>query len=160
MPTHPGHPHTFALSLSLSLSLTHTHTHTENYAIFIACPLQKLLRERVWMLRYTYISCIVCNDFFPLVRGKINCIMKWSEQPFGKWGGVDLFFLDFPENEESKALQNLDNKLQINDHERYNNLILRVMLCLTMHYRIHWIFEHWNTQNKVFTLDLLCLNLL
>jgi hypothetical protein len=35
-----------------------TGTHTQ-YAIHIACPLQQWLNERAWMLRYTYVACLV-----------------------------------------------------------------------------------------------------
>jgi len=39
---------------------THTHTHTQiKHVIFIAFPLQQWLRERVSMLRYTYIASLV-----------------------------------------------------------------------------------------------------
>ena len=50
---------------------THTHTHTD-YVILIAFPRQQRFRERAWMLRYTYIACLV---------------------PFGGWV-VDILLLD------------------------------------------------------------------
>jgi hypothetical protein len=36
-----------------------TVTHTDQYVILIAFPQQQCLRERVLMLRYTYIACLV-----------------------------------------------------------------------------------------------------
>jgi len=41
---------------------THTHTHSE-YVTFIAFPLQQCLHERVLLLRYTYIACLVSTSF-------------------------------------------------------------------------------------------------
>jgi hypothetical protein len=66
----PTATHPLSLSLSLSLSRTHTHTythtHTQKYVILIAFPRQQCFRERVSMLRYTYITYVVelCRCYF------------------------------------------------------------------------------------------------
>jgi hypothetical protein len=38
---------------------THKHAHTDQYVILIAFPLQQWIPERVSMLRYTRIACLV-----------------------------------------------------------------------------------------------------
>ena len=50
---------------------TDTHTHTQMYIIVIAFPLQQRLRERAWMLRYSYIACLVLCCFISLM---ISCL--------------------------------------------------------------------------------------
>ena len=50
--------HTYAQTFA-PCSLTRKHTH--KYVILISFPQQQWLRERVLMLRYTYIACLVFN---------------------------------------------------------------------------------------------------
>ena len=52
---------------------THTHTHSE-YAILTAFPLLQWLHERVSMLRYTYIVCVVS-----MMRDHCTQLLIWSQ---------------------------------------------------------------------------------
>ena len=49
---------------------TRKHARTDQYVIFIAFPQQQLFRERVSVLRYTYIVCLVliyCTNVFSMI---------------------------------------------------------------------------------------------
>jgi hypothetical protein len=43
---------------------THAHTHAQKYVILIAFTWQQWFRERASVLRYTYIACLVENEYF------------------------------------------------------------------------------------------------
>jgi len=59
-----------------------TNTHTE-YAIYIAFPQQQWLRERVSMLRYTYIACLV-RPLMPSLTCRVCMLFEDWETYGGK----------------------------------------------------------------------------
>jgi len=58
-----------------------TEAHSE-YVILIALPLQQWLHERVWMLRYTYIACLLLHTYIRTRAGwnglSIVCRGRWT----------------------------------------------------------------------------------
>jgi hypothetical protein len=58
------------------------YTHTANYVMLIAFPLQQWLHERPWVLRYTYIDCLLRVPYRGLrqsVKTTGLCLSRWHK---------------------------------------------------------------------------------
>ena len=113
-----AHPHTHAHVR------THPcvprHTHTQEYVILIAFRLQKWFWERTWILRYTYISSLLC--WCREVEQHIYCILYCEDGGSNYRWSVWTFFEKYP---SSRSVRPWPNRC-----ENLNSWALHTTMCV------------------------------